>query len=674
MKNFTRPSSIVSVLSVLLAGCTTPTTSGPGDDDPTPVSPSEPSNPTTNPDPAPQACGIATPGQDASWSITDLDEAGSPLVAATDTATFLYGSRGVRVSTDGGDTFSRLETLPAGFFLRALAGSGGALFALGYQSEIGPRTYQSQDDGSTWTIVEALEGVSAQSLRASGDAVLADNYLWTAESGAFVALPNDNFVFVLASDGETSLGSPYGASFRTVDGQTWEEIADLANVLVSRFAIEGQLAVAVTDQSEVYRSLDAGATWAPVAFDKDQLGGIGDLMIHESQILFMTTKGVVRSSDALATAALEVEIPASFGSLFFEQARLAAGGGRVYLAGADLYRSADLGDSWSKAPKLIDATPFALASSGSYVLASTMDMKLHASEDAASYTEIPSSGFAMTDFATDGASHFLLMRSTPPGTIGYFADGSLLRLDDGATSFEPVTPPQQTYVVSFGEIHTHDGVLLLGAESSLLGGNAPSVIDGPGVYRSTDKGATWSLANEGLEPTGKNPSTYKNTYPAFVELASFGDEIFGGLADGKVVRSRDGGQSWERADAGLDDLGAAPVDSFTDAGGTLLASSRLLSRTLLRWDEGAGAWTVETPASLPEAPVAKLVSHGGYVFAALTRGEDASGGVFFSADAGETWTDAGLGHGAVSLVVHHDGLLAGTDGDGLFQLALGPCE
>ncbi len=241
-----------------------------------------------------EACTVGAPTPASKWAVAEgLDESTVRSVTATNKAIYLYNYHGVRQSLDQGATWKKLTGLPVDY-AGAFAGSGDDLFVTGYVNGVGSATFQSKDDGETWTPVAELDGLAVQSLYASGTTVVADGFFWTPASDTFVELTNENFLFLFASDGSTHLGAAYGATFRSTDGQTWTQIEGLDGFIPARLAIAGEVAFAVEHQGELRRSLDGGVTWASVAWDVEALGTLGDIRIEGETLLLATTQGLVR--------------------------------------------------------------------------------------------------------------------------------------------------------------------------------------------------------------------------------------------------------------------------------------------------------------------------------------------------------------------------------------------
>jgi len=178
------------------------------------------------------------------------------------------------------------------------------------------------------------------------------------------------------------------------------------------------------------------------------------------------------------------------------------------------------------------------------------------------------------------------------------------------------------------------------------------VIQGDGVYRSTDGGRTWE--HRGLAETLQiSRVRISPTDPDLVYVAALGD-IFGPSDARGIYRSRDGGGSWELVLPGHPQVGAADLWMAPNNPRLLYAtlweaqrqpwgfSSGGPGSRLYRSQDGGDTWTdLTSRPGLPKAllgrmGVATAPSRQDRVWAVIEAAEQ-EGGLFRSEDGGETW-------------------------------------
>lgn len=206
----------------------------------------------------------------------------------------------------------------------------------------------------------------------------------------------------------------------------------------------------------------------------------------------------------------------------------------------------------------------------------------------------------------DDAHHFLM------GTTG----GGVWMTDDAGTTWRNVMDDFLD-VGSIGAVEVAPGdpnVIYVGTGSAGVRGN---VSIGRGVWRSTDRGRTWSFV--GLRGSGSVAKIQVDPRDADVAFAAVLGNPFGKNEERGVYRTRDGGATWQRVLFVADSVGA--VD---------LVMNPRNPRELY-----AAMWRAQrTPWTLVDAST--------------------DGGIFKSIDGGDTWkrltdakADTGLPHGVL---------------------------
>jgi photosystem II stability/assembly factor-like uncharacterized protein len=227
--------------------------------------------------------------------------------------------------------------------------------------------------------------------------------------------------------------------------------------------------------------------------------------------------------------------------------------------------------------------------------------------------------------------------------------GGLWKTTDGGTSWAPVTDGllASSSVGAVAVAPSNPDVVYVGMGETQLRGN---VMQGDGLYRSTDGGRTWTHAGlRGTQAIGRvrvDPAD-----PDRVYVAALGDP-FGPSDERGVYRTTDGGRTWQRVlhrgpSAGAVDLIIDPNDSQV-----LYATTWQVYRTpWLLWSGGEGSglfksvdggttWTNLTRnPGLPTGVLGKVtIAVSGAASRRLYANIEArEGGLHRSDDGGATW-------------------------------------
>src|SRR5690349_12647847 len=121
--------------------------------------------------------------------------------------------------------------------------------------------------------------------------------------------------------------------------------------------------------------------------------------------------------------------------------------------------------------------------------------------------------------------------------------GGVWKTTDGGQTWKPVTDKflKTSSVGAIAVAASNPDVVYAGMGETELRGN---IIQGDGVYKSTDAGKTWT--HVGLEKTQSVARIRVHpTNPDLVYVAALGNP-YGPNAERGVFRSRDGGKTWER--------------------------------------------------------------------------------------------------------------------------------
>jgi photosystem II stability/assembly factor-like uncharacterized protein len=227
--------------------------------------------------------------------------------------------------------------------------------------------------------------------------------------------------------------------------------------------------------------------------------------------------------------------------------------------------------------------------------------------------------------------------------------GGLWKTSNGGTTWTPIADKylKTSSVGAVAVAPSNGDVVYAGMGEVQLRGN---VIQGDGVYRTTDGGKTWT--HLGLEKTMAVARIRVHPInPDVVWVAALGHP-YGPNPERGVFRSKDGGKTWERTLFRNERTGAVDLVLDPSNPDVLYAGMWEVFRTphalssggpgsgLFKSTDGGTTWTELTRRTgLPKGVVGKVgVSVSGAdpsrVYA-IIEAED--GGVFTSDDAGETW-------------------------------------
>jgi photosystem II stability/assembly factor-like uncharacterized protein len=231
------------------------------------------------------------------------------------------------------------------------------------------------------------------------------------------------------------------------------------------------------------------------------------------------------------------------------------------------------------------------------------------------------------------------------GAVG----GGLWKTTDGGINWRPVADRffKTSSVGAIAVSESDPDVVYVGMGETQLRGN---IIQGDGVYKTTDGGRTWS--HVGLEKTmaiGRVRVHPRN--PDIVYVAALGDP-YGASEDRGVFKSTDGGKSWTRVLFRDQKTGAVDLVVDPKAPDTMYAGLWEVFRTphslssggpgggLFKTIDGGATWTELTKnPGLPKPLWGKIgVTVSGAdsnrLYAIIEAQE---GGLFLSDDAGATW-------------------------------------
>ncbi|MFY8000631.1 MAG: hypothetical protein ACOVSW_18705 [Candidatus Kapaibacteriota bacterium] len=214
---------------------------------------------------------------------------------------------------------------------------------------------------------------------------------------------------------------------------------------------------------------------------------------------------------------------------------------------------------------------------------------------------------------------------------------------------------------------------------------------GGGVFRSTNDGQSWTAANQGLQPTNRQARAMAqlgsrlflgtqrgllssdddgNSWRVLTQLdvrslQVAGSVVVAGTVEDGIIRSVDGGRTWDFANNGLPGTARTVFSfcSYTPHEMVLFAGT---NAGIFRSNDSGATWRA---AGLPGQQIEALYQDRIEIFAGTL-----GGGVFVSADYGYTWRPVNTGLTnlrVLSFTKSGENLIAGTDGSGTWRTVNG---
>jgi len=255
----------------------------------------------------------------------------------------------------------------------------------------------------------------------------------------------------------------------------------------------------------------------------------------------------------------------------------------------------------------------------------------------------PTSGATSTWQKTSldaGRVHAILVHPTNPGTVFAGTDQGLFRSTDRGGTWEQYGTGIKATLKVFVLAAAGDGSRLYAGTSG-------------GAFQSTDGGATWSQGSGMLPGTGIIRYYYAITTlavdPANPQTVYAGDT--GMMTEGRVLKSTDGGATWTMAASGIssDHVTALAIDPGRPA--TVYA---VVEDSLYVSGDAGASWTKTTGKMLvnsSEADVMTVMVTSDAVYAGTTAG------VWKSRDGGVTWSQ-GTGLSTLGALKYFFGIAA----------------
>ncbi len=430
------------------------------------------------------------------------------------------------------------------------------------------------------------------------------------------------YIEAIVTIGSTVVVATNAVIFRSSDnGDHWAIVDEDAQTLTAH----GTTIYAGTNTG-VLQSMDSGNTWLPSGLDSENIYSFAS----DGTNLFAGTYGdsVFRSTDNGLNWTPSSEGITEAESQYAQVHALAVMGQNVVVGTENgLFLSADTGTSWVRENDGFASTfVISLFANGNSLYAGTTEDSVFVTNDSGSQWNSSSSGITMSQFvSSDQIESFAVS-----GKNLYLAtlfDGVFKSSDNGTSwNWLPASQIGATYSVT-----SVSSFLLIGTDD--------------GIYRSSDSGVTWTYSNSGTQ---------------IGYLAAVGSTLWAAGLAGGIIRSENGGDSWENASTGLSS--SAFVTSFVEVGDEILAGTS--AEGIYRSSDNGQSWQ---QSGVVNRQVNSIITIGPFAFAGTMNG------IYISTDQGESWNaeNTGLTNTSVySLAADGNNLFAGTYDGGVWRRPL----
>jgi photosystem II stability/assembly factor-like uncharacterized protein len=442
--------------------------------------------------------------------------------------------------------------------------------------------YKSTDNGLSWVVANAgIERTSISDMIASGPNLLA----------------------AVKADCPTALNI-----FKSTDnGATWTGTTGLAGNIVNSLAIKGSTLwaffSALPNDSGVARSTDNGNTWQVVP---SIITNAGESIVSDNAIIVAEDNFIWRSTDdGMSWDVVEQFALTGIGGF-------AKAGTKLFgAARTGIQTSTDNGASWNFEPFSNGAYSFSAVGSTIYLGSNN---KVFKSTDLGATWIDMSTGLGKGGIQAllyDGTT---LFAGTPADAAGIY------RSLNGGQSWDPAA----------------GGLPIASEVRSLIafGGYVFVGMQGDGIYRSSDHGATWAKTDV------NNPLLSNALVLAFCVKDN---NLFAGAING-IYKSTDGGATFQRTLDGFPPNIGVTAYSLTASGGNVVAAvnvsfspSEGLAGIFYSSDNG-GTWHQGGLPIIPTAVTAVASDGSSLAYAGVFGQSSSVKGLYKSTDAGVTWT------------------------------------
>ena len=314
----------------------------------------------------------------------------------------------------------------------------------------------------------------------------------------------------------------------------------------------------------------------------------------------------------------------------------------LYAGSGELYASADGGDTWHHVPTLQKRVSVSgIVTIGARVYISTFGDGVWYSDDADSWMpmneglgnrlvrELSKIGTTLVAGTEDGAFRKRFRENSWTSINAGFVPKPMdmapinkARLESGDTPL----PPQSPAAIRVDAFAAMENLLYIGV---YLGGN-------DGLFRSDDEGDSWTRV------------TAKEMVHTVEALAAFGTTLYASTYGGGVFRSEDSGDSWTVVNDGLTNWTVSALLAVSED--TILVGT--LDGGVFRTTDGGNSW-VEANTGLTNTSVSELTVIGKTICAGIGHR------LVYSIDSGESWQPVQIPSMPIS---YHFAALSEVDG------------
>ena len=529
-----------------------------------------------------------------------------------------------------------------------------------YVGTVGGRLFRSTDHGVSFVAVGSGLPIEQITGLALSSAYVTDGTLW---------LTSWNGVYRSTDRGATFLPTSVGL---TTDPQSAEVGRPHFGEVTAARAPDGRQVLFVAGFDGLFRSDDGGDRWTEIQTQADYIVGLDVSPNYENDASAIATtyvKGAYASNDGGATwAERNVILGAGQGNDFAYIARLGnvhyspdySADGTIFSATAfAMLRSTDRGASWEK----IAVGDYPTSTYRQFVTAVSPgyahDQTVYVATRQGDIYRSTAGGDPLTWslLANVGAPvrSLVLSPQFPADPVAYASTSiGIVKSDDAGATWQP-TGPLGTSMLAISSDYASDGTLFAGTQSGVFvtrdrattwtelvaaplsattyveaiavspdyGADRTVLVSvlGNGLYRSTDGGSTFAAVGTSLIQDNHLIADYQNpvSMPLQFSPTYARDRTIFGMAQDDVVRSTDGGDSWQVLNlppAG--DVLKPPVVSAAPAGATVAEGADGTTRVIripfdLTHPYGAPVTVKWRTADIPDISIIASSTAGDYV-------------------------------------------------------------